>query len=75
MKVTATGVSRKDVALIRKTLRANPGATLRGQRGEDGRTKYRLHRSRLTALKRHVALSELRLEAESRYRRAVGSGR
>jgi hypothetical protein len=42
MKATATGVSRKELALIRKTLKANPGCVIRMDRGPDGERRVRL---------------------------------
>ena len=46
MKAAGTGVSRKELALIRKTLKANPGCSIVMNRGPDGERRGRLrHRT------------------------------
>ena len=77
MKATSSGVSQKEVALIRKTLKANPGCSIVMHRGPDGERRVRLRRTpeaptTLAALKRRVRLHELQREAEDRYSRATG---
>jgi hypothetical protein len=42
MKATSAGVSRKELALITKTLKANPGCVIRTERGPDGERRVRL---------------------------------
>jgi hypothetical protein len=77
MKVTSAGVSRKELALVRKTLKANPGCSVVVNRGPDGERRVRLRRgseapTTLAGLKRRVRLHDLQREAEDRYRRATG---
>ena len=46
MKAAGTGVSRKELAMIRKTLKANPGCSIVMNRGPDGERRGRLrHRT------------------------------
>ena len=42
MKATGAGVSQKELALIRKTLKANPGCSVVMDRGSDGERRVRL---------------------------------
>jgi hypothetical protein len=44
MKATGAGVTRKELALIRKTLKANPGCSIVMDRGADGERRVRLRR-------------------------------
>jgi hypothetical protein len=66
--------SHKTLTRIRKLLRDNPGATVRGKLDRDGVVRYSVHRPRptgLAALKRYVGLREMQRDAESRYREAI----
>lgn len=77
LHVRAAGPRPETLAKIRKLLRDNPGAVVRGKPGEDGRVRYTVERpnrraSTIAELQGHVRLAELKREAEVRYREAVG---
>jgi hypothetical protein len=66
MRMQGCRVSRKDLAAIRKTLRANPGASIRTHRGEDGQMQVSIARGGdpLRKLQRYAELRWLKVRAD-----------
>jgi hypothetical protein len=64
MKAAVNGVSRKELALVKKTLKRHPGCSIRMTRGADGEPKVQLIRgtdraSKLARLKAEARRADL----------------
>jgi hypothetical protein len=77
MKAAVDGVSRTELALVKKALKRNPGCSIRVTRGADGEPNVQLIRgtdrasklARLRAAAKRADPVLLQAQAEERYRR------